>query len=128
MRWRSFAKYITAIVLLMALIVQPVFSRPEYMKEFRDYPEDVKKCTLCHVQSSGYGGLNAFGRDFAMEKSVTKKLLDMDSDGDGYDNRVELNSGTFPGNPDSYPGREAPGFPVVVAVVVVVMAAFLRKA
>lgn len=127
MRWRAFARYITAIVLLTVLVVQPVFSRPEYMKEFREYPDEVKKCTLCHIQSSGYGGLNVFGRDFAIEKSVTKKLLEMDSDGDGYDNRAELNSGTFPGNPDSYPGKEASGFSIVVAVVVVVMVALLRK-
>ncbi len=72
-------------------------------------------------------GLNPYGIDFvsAIEKStydefqnnvfaVLSKALnltnDMDSDGDGYTNIVELNNGTYPGDPSSYPGAQEKGF------------------
>ncbi len=72
-------------------------------------------------------GLNPYGIDFvsAMEKStydefqnnvfaVLSKALNMtndkDSDGDGYTNIVELNNGTYPGDPNSYPGAQEKGF------------------
>ena len=128
MRWRYVARLMLFMVFAAILIGQPALSRPEYMKNFKGYPDEIKKCTLCHVQSSGYGGLNSFGMDYVMEKRVTKRLLDMDSDGDGYTNGVELNSATFPGNPDSYPGKKAPGFTIVFAIAVLVAIAFARKA
>lgn len=127
MRWQSVIKFAILGILIASLAIQPSLSRPEYMKNFKDYPDEVKKCTLCHVQSSGYGGLNTFGRDFAVEKGVTKRLLSMDSDGDGYENGVELKSGTFPGNPDSYPGKKAPGFTIFVALAVLATVALARK-
>ena len=32
---------------------------------------------------------------------------DLDSDGDGYTNIEELNAGTYPGDPNDYPGKNA---------------------
>ncbi len=67
-------------------------------------------------------GLNPYGLDFvrAIEKSTSKdfnnniyqvlnKALEdtakIDSDGDGYSNQKELNSGSYPGFADDYPGK-----------------------
>ncbi len=112
-------------ILLMAflLLTHPVFSRPEYMKNFKEFPEDVKKCTLCHIQSSGYGGLNAFGADFAKIKSLTPELMQLDSDSDSFSNIEELRAGTMPGNPESYPGKRTPDFTAWIAVIGLVVAA-----
>jgi len=72
-------------------------------------------------------GLNPFGMDFinAIEKSTYDEFQNnvfevlgfalnytenMDSDGDGYTNIVELNNGTYPGDPKSYPGVNEKGF------------------
>ncbi len=67
-------------------------------------------------------GLNPYGLDFirAMEEkpysefenNFTKLIgdaltltADLDSDGDGYNNIEELNAGTYPGDPNDYPGK-----------------------
>ncbi len=67
-------------------------------------------------------GLNPYGLDFvrAMEErpysefennftklvsDAFKLTADLDSDGDGYTNIQELNAGTYPGDPNDYPGK-----------------------
>ena len=69
-------------------------------------------------------GLNPYGVDFirAMEESTSKEIeknvyiviskalnatANLDSDGDGYTNMKEIESGTYPGFADSYPGKNA---------------------
>jgi len=114
-------------ILMLALLTQPALSRPAYIKEFRDFPDTIKKCTLCHVQSSGYGGLNSFGRDFAVNKKLTDDLMKLDSDKDGFSNIEELKSGTFPGNPDSHPGSKTPGFSAFLLLAILLALSILRK-
>ena len=67
-------------------------------------------------------GLNPYGLDFvrAMEEKpysefennftklvgdAFKLTADLDSDGDGYTNIEELNAGSYPGDPNDYPGK-----------------------
>ncbi len=67
-------------------------------------------------------GLNPYGLDFvrAMEKATSKDFdnniylvinralndtAKLDSDNDGYSNQKELNSGSYPGFADDYPGK-----------------------
>lgn len=90
MRLKSNLSRSAVILLVMLLLIHPASSRPEYMKNFKDFPEEVKKCTLCHVQSSGYGGLNSFGADFSKIRSLTPEFMKLDSDSDGYSNIDEL--------------------------------------
>ncbi|WP_048093195.1 thrombospondin type 3 repeat-containing protein [Geoglobus acetivorans] len=122
-RWRN----VTAVILLVSLLLlAPVDARPEYMKDFKEYSDSIKKCTLCHVQSSGYGGLNSFGADYA-KLGKGERLLTKDSDGDGYTNQQELSSGTFPGDPDSKPGKEAPGMEVLAALFAIYLAMLIVR-
>ncbi len=114
------------VLALMLIMVGVADARPEYMKVFKDFNESVKKCTLCHVQSSGYGGLNPFGRDFARIRSLTPELMQLDSDGDRFSNIEELRSGTMPGDPNSYPGKQAPGFTALLTLASL-MAIFIVK-
>ncbi len=114
-------------ILLLAILTQPILSRPIYIKEFKDFPDDIKRCELCHIQSSGYGGLNSFGRDFSLNKKLTDDLMRIDSDKDGFSNIEELKSGTFPGNPDSHPGSKAPGFSAFSMLAILLILSILRN-
>jgi len=58
-------------------------------------------CQVCHVSSSGGGGLNSFGDDFEKNLHDVEAIAKLDSDGDGHSNEKELKAGTFPGDPDS---------------------------
>ncbi len=69
-------------------------------------------------------GLNPYGIDFvrALERMTLEQFqknifecvgnalnytANMDSDGDGFTNIQELNNGTYPGDPNDYPGKNA---------------------
>ncbi len=119
---------ILVLLLITALIgfVGIADARPEYLKNFKDFDEKIKKCTLCHVQSSGYGGLNPFGKDFAELKALTPELMQLDSDGDRYSNIEELRAGTMPGDPSSYPGKQTPGFEGLFGLAALIGIAVLR--
>ncbi len=118
---------IAVMLISVLLISQPALSRPEYMKNFKDFPDEVKKCTLCHVQSSGYGGVNSFGADFAKIGSLTPELMQLDSDSDRFSNIEELRAGTMPGDPESYPGKKSPDFTSIIALVALGFAFILTK-
>lgn len=75
-------------------------------------------CQWCHY-SYGYDGagniedtMNAYGKAYknAGRNAAAVSTIDgLDSDGDGYTNKQEIEAGTFPGNPDDHPGlTEAP--------------------
>jgi hypothetical protein len=74
---------------------------PEYTKVL---PVELKNfCNVCHVKNSG-GPLNPFGEDYV---SIDfDRLMELDSDSDGYSNGDELDAGKLPGNATSHPGRE----------------------
>lgn len=114
-------------VALILLLIANVSARPEYMKDFKNFSDKVKKCTLCHVQSSGYGGLNPFGRDYARIGSLTPELMQLDSDGDRFSNIEELLNGTMPGDKNSYPGKKAPGFTSHLLLAIIILYLMKRK-
>ncbi len=116
---------VISLLMVFLLLTHPVLSRPEYMRSFKEFSDDIKKCTLCHVQSSGYGGLNPFGADFAKVKSLTPELMQLDSDSDKFSNIEEMKAGTMPGDPGSYPGRKTPDFTLGIAIIGLVVAALL---
>lgn len=121
-------RVIPVLLLVITLIglVGIVDARPEYLKPFKDFDDKIKKCTLCHIQSSGYGGLNPFGRDFAELRALTPELMQLDSDGDRYSNIEELRAGTMPGDASSFPGKQTPGFEVLFGLAALVGIAALR--
>ncbi len=117
-------KIVTLTLILIVIGVSSV--KPEYMKDFKEFDEKVKKCTLCHVQSSGYGGLNPFGRDYSEVRTLTE-LMQLDSDGDNFSNIEELLNGTMPGDKNSYPGKKAPGFSTLVLFAIIILYSLKRK-
>jgi hypothetical protein len=64
------------------------------------------KCEACHSGKS----LDFYGEDFGSvsghssdPQRAINLIANLDSDGDGYTNSIELGEGTFPGDPGSYP-------------------------
>ncbi|MFQ6051581.1 MAG: thrombospondin type 3 repeat-containing protein [Candidatus Hydrothermarchaeota archaeon] len=114
-------------VLLFVILVSVVNGIPLYMKEI---PASLKKCTVCHIQSSGIGGLNNFGFDFAKNNFSLSRIEKLDSDHDGFSNYDELNAGTYPGDPNSYPGihenerRSVSSFTSFLAVLIILILIF----
>jgi hypothetical protein len=73
----------------------------------------VVGCVLCHVNADGGDPWNAFGQrlqakldgDFA--KTLLTVLSELrDSDGDGYNDALEIFAKTFPGDAKSVPGMK----------------------
>lgn len=79
-------------------------ARPSYVK---DLPQSLKNyCNVCHTGASG-GPLNVFGEDYVRFGLNINATANLDSDGDGFKNEEELAGGTFPGDPESYPGSSS---------------------
>jgi hypothetical protein len=60
-------------------------------------------CAVCHTNIPG---LNSYGSDFknhGKNQAALTAIESLDSDGDGSANKVEINAGTFPGDPNSHP-------------------------
>jgi hypothetical protein len=53
-----------------------------------------------------------FGADFEFNGHSIERIVQFDSDRDGFNNGQEISVGTFPGDPDSYSGFEGSGFSV----------------
>ena len=72
-------------------------------------------CILCHGLSGPPN--DPYGSDFAASSkgnhSFNKTLEDLDSDGDGFTNIVEINARTFPGNKNSKPATSDTAAPTV---------------
>jgi hypothetical protein len=82
-------------------------SRPFRMGKIPDKGKGFA-CGTCHINPGGGGARNSFGSDYeriaikAGEK-YTGDLGKTDSDGDGFDNDREFESGTNPGDAKSKP-------------------------
>ncbi len=88
-----------AILVISARSYNPVNAIPEYTSVL---PTDLKNfCNVCHVRNSG-GPLNSFGDDFM--RYEFDRLMEMDSDSDGFTNGEELEAGKHPGDDKSRPG------------------------
>lgn len=60
-------------------------------------------CAVCHTSVPN---LNPFGSDFknhGKNQAALTAIESLDSDGDGFTNRVEIDAGTFPGDSNSHP-------------------------
>jgi hypothetical protein len=60
-------------------------------------------CAVCHTSVPN---LNPYGSDFkahGKNQAALTAIESLDSDGDGSTNKVEINAGTFPGDPNSHP-------------------------
>ena len=72
-------------------------------------------CTWCH-DTYGYDGageiddtMNQYGIDYkasGRNADAVEAIADQDSDGDGYTNQTEIESGTYPGDANDPPGLE----------------------
>jgi hypothetical protein len=97
-----------------------VNGRPLYAK---DLPTSLKNyCQVCHTSASG-GPLNEFGKDYQRFNFNTSAISTLDSDGDGFTNGEELAEGTFPGDPNSYPG--APREMLIIELMLVIAGSLL---
>ena len=66
----------------------------------------IDSCNLCHT--SNPPDLNPYGQaylDNGRSTSAFGAIENIDSDGDGYTNIIEINALTFPGNPASFPSN-----------------------
>ncbi len=123
---KTFSILIFFIIILSSISISD--ARPAYIKNLAEFPDEVKVCTTCHIQSSGSGGLNPFGRDFATNgKMITPELLNKDSDGDSFSNLEELKAGSNPGDPKKTPEkRETPSIGAFFVFSAIAIALILR--
>jgi hypothetical protein len=112
--WKKFSNTMTACLIagffftMFTLMTQdPAQARPFRIGVLPDKGEKFG-CGTCHVNPSGGGPRNPFGRDY--EKTAIKagdkyipELGAMDSDKDGATNDEEFAAGTRPGDPASKP-------------------------
>jgi hypothetical protein len=95
-----------------AVLVSPAMGKPEYLAEFnKKYGTQGTKldsCTTCHTTTQDAQHLNPYGADFAKHNHDFGSIEPLDSDGDGFKNIDEIKAGTFPGDPEDYPGHPKP--------------------
>jgi len=107
---KSIIKYALAMLLSVTIslaLFSTASSRPFRMERIPDKGKGFG-CGTCHINPRGGGARNSFGSDYekiaikAGEK-YTGDLGKADSDGDGFDNDREFESGTHPGDTKSKP-------------------------
>jgi len=67
------------------------------------------RCLICHTNSSGGDGLNAYGKALNGKRATAaslKSIEKLDSDKDGATNIAEIKAGLLPGNPKSKPSSK----------------------
>lgn len=100
---------IAGIVVALACGGSRALAVPSYLVGFgaryASSEPGVKACILCHAPAGP--PLNPYGRDFAAADHRFVAIEAMDSDRDGFTNRVEIESGTLPGDRRSRPRRTA---------------------
>ncbi len=118
---KTFSILIFFIIILGS--ISTTDARPAYIKNLAEFPDEVKLCTTCHIQSSGSGPLNPFGRDFAKNgRVITPELMNKDSDGDSFSNLEELKAGSNPGDAKKTPEKKkspSPGISLIISSVVI---------
>ena len=113
---------LTASACLIALGSAPTLAFPSYrlqaIKQLKLEPDKadgimVVGCVLCHVNPEGGDPWNAFGQrvQAKLDGDFAKTLLEVlselrDSDGDGYNDALEIFAKTFPGDAKSVPTQK----------------------
>ncbi|RME84283.1 MAG: hypothetical protein D6775_05930, partial [Caldilineae bacterium] len=106
-RWLWPSLIVLALVILAAVDMRqaPVQAKSNYLTAFRStYPgisgSQLDSCAVCHTSIPAR---NAFGADYKSHGHSFVAIEQLDSDGDGYSNIVEIQALTFPGDPASHP-------------------------
>jgi hypothetical protein len=107
---KSIILYALAIVIGVTFslgLFSTALSRPFRMGRIPDKGKGFG-CGTCHINPGGGGARNSFGSDYEKiaikaGEQYTEELGKTDSDGDGFDNDREFESGTHPGDPKSKP-------------------------
>jgi len=95
MRWHPVL--LTSLVVVMGLCLPAMATEDDMVEQL---PPQVDNCLACHVE--GMSGLNPFGEDFLENGRIWDAVLaDLDSDGDGCVNGVELGDANGDGENDS---------------------------
>jgi hypothetical protein len=105
--FRPIARTLSVAALCLVIFALVVQARPLFRREFvATYPKTagtrLDACVTCHTADGS--SLNPYG--VALRKSMVNfnAVEKLDSDGDGYSNKVEIQSLRFPGDPKDYPG------------------------
>ena len=116
-------KIILSSLIMTALILGAagsVFATRTHMNNFNStYGTSstvLNTCTLCHP--SGTSTHNAYSTAFRNAGHNFRTIENSDSDGDGYNNMVEINARTFPGDSASHPTTGDTAVPSVTNFVI----------
>lgn len=94
------------LLITMSILGGPVYAFPNYAALYRAAYAYLPSCNACHDQDSW--DLNKFGRDFrgkGRDLKALKAVENLDSDGDGGGNGLEISARANPGDPQSTPER-----------------------
>ncbi len=95
---------VISLLAVIFLVGAPMVSaRPSYLESFNQrYDTEGTKldsCTTCHDGEAR----NPYGTAYSGSGRNFTAIENLDSDGDGFTNLVEINALSFPGNSDDYP-------------------------
>ncbi|MEE9910796.1 MAG: hypothetical protein K4571_03645 [Deltaproteobacteria bacterium] len=101
-KWGTFIS-----VLLIIMMVGSAVALNSYLVAFRaQYAgttgSALDTCNLCHP-GGNTGSLNSYATAYANAGYIYTAIENVDSDGDGFTNIVEINARTFPGDATSFP-------------------------
>lgn len=95
------------VILLLAVVIltgAPTASaKSSFLTSFNQHYETagtrLDSCATCHIGEAR----NPYGKAYAVSGRDFTAIENLDSDGDGFTNLVEIKALTFPGNSDDYP-------------------------
>ncbi len=106
--WKKCMGYLPFLLLILFLL-PPLLSVGRPFRPAR-LPDEGKNfgCSTCHFNPAGGGPRNPFGQDWEaiaipLGDKYGPEIANRDSDGDGFTNDEEFNTGTRPGDPESHP-------------------------
>jgi hypothetical protein len=103
---------LAAFIFVIAGPVGAAHAVSSYMTTFNSTyasaPAAVKSCNVCHPNYPSSTSRNSYGTAFASNGRNYAAIANLDSDGDGFTNIVEINAGKFPGDATSKPAVTTP--------------------